>query len=71
MKTIDFYTGKEFYAQDYLGAHIGGGGVTFRTFAPAADSIKLLLNGEASPMHKVEDGNFWEAHVRGVDGLSW
>ena len=66
MKTIDFYTGKEFYAQDWLGAHIEDGGVTFRTFAPAAEAIELLLNGTPHAMRKVEDGNFWEVRVPGA-----
>ena len=36
VNTYNFYTGREFYAQDYLGARMDGHGVTFRTFAPAA-----------------------------------
>ena len=60
VKTYDFYTGREFYAQDFLGAHIVDGGVVFRTFAPAAEAIEVVLDDNPLPMHKIEDGNFWE-----------
>ena len=60
MRTYDFYTGSEFFAQDYLGAHLVDGGVVFRTFAPAAEAIEVVVEGVPHPMHKVEDGNFWE-----------
>lgn len=44
MDKLGFYTGTEFFAQDWLGAHIqADGSVAFRCFAPAADGIELLL----------------------------
>ncbi|MDO4798435.1 MAG: 1,4-alpha-glucan branching protein GlgB [Coriobacteriales bacterium] len=66
METKNFYAGEEFHAHMMLGALRDEGGVTFRTFAPAADGIELLLDGESHPMAKVADGNFWEVRVEGV-----
>lgn len=66
METYNFYTGKEFFVHLYLGAHLTQNGVVFRTFAPAAQQIELLLNGQPQPMHKVQDGNFWELEVKGA-----
>ncbi|RRF89493.1 MAG: 1,4-alpha-glucan branching protein GlgB [Coriobacteriaceae bacterium] len=63
MDIQNFYRGTEFYAQDYLGARPAEKGVVFRTFAPAADGITLLLDGREVPMQRVQDGNFWEAQV--------
>ena len=63
MDTRNFYAGEEFYAHLMLGSHLVEGGVRFRTFAPVADKIELLLEGEAHPMDKVADGNFWEVTV--------
>ena len=66
MNFYGFYTGQEFEAYQYLGAHTVGKGTTFRTFAPAAEKISVI--GEFSdwkeiPMEKVYDGNFWECTV--------
>lgn len=66
MDFYGFYTGKEFEAYQYLGAHVEKEGVVFRTFAPNAKSISLI--GEFSdwqeiPMKKIYDGNFWECFV--------
>ena len=66
MKTYDFYVGNEYFAHEYLGAHLVLGGVTFRTFAPAAESIDLVLDGKSFPMNKIEDGNFWVVFVKGA-----
>ncbi len=60
VNTYNFYTGREFYAQDYLGARLQDGGAMFRTFAPAASQVQLMLNGNPLEMHRVGDGNFWE-----------
>ena len=62
MDFYNFYTGKEFEAQEFLGAHVSKEGTTFRTFAPAAMHIAVI--GEfndwtETPMHKIHDGNFW------------
>ena len=66
MKTYDFYVGNEYFAHEYLGAHLVLGGVTFRTFAPAAESIDLVLDSKHFPMSKIEDGNFWGVFVKGA-----
>lgn len=69
MDFYNFYTGKEFEAYEYLGAHTYFGGVTFRTFAPAATHVSLIgdFNGwQEMPMNKVHDGNFWEISVNGI-----
>ena len=78
MNIQDFYSGHEFFAHTYLGAHLEGEGATFRTFAPAADGIVVLwwpLGDDGEPscdeprtveMHRVEDGNFYEASIPGA-----
>lgn len=66
MDFYGFYTGKIFDAYKYLGAHMDGQGVTFRTFAPSAERVSLIgeFNGwQEQPMNKAYDGNFWECHV--------
>ncbi len=66
MDFYGFYTGKEFEAYRFLGAHVREHGVTFRTFAPAASRISVIgeFNGwTETPMNKVYDGNFWECDV--------
>lgn len=66
MDHYGFYTGKIFDAYEYLGAHIEGNGVAFRTFAPAAGRVSLIgaFNGwREIPMERVHDGNFWTCHV--------
>ena len=64
-----FYTGKEFEAYQYLGAHVLESGTTFRTFAPAAQRVSVIgeFNGwTETPMNRVHDGNFWECTIDGV-----
>ena len=66
MDFYGFYTGTEFHAHEYLGAHVTDDGVVFRVFAPAARGIAVIgefneWNGE--PMHKIYDGNFWECVI--------
>ncbi|MCD7805819.1 MAG: glycogen-branching enzyme, partial [Lachnospiraceae bacterium] len=67
MDLFGFYTGQEFEAYQYLGAHtIWQGGTVFRTFAPSAVSIGVIgefNHWQESPMQKVLDGNFWELTV--------
>lgn len=62
-----FYSGNEFKAYNYLGAHPEGSGFVFRVYAPAAKRIALI--GDFSewkeiPMNKIYDGQFWEVSVK-------
>ena len=64
-----FYTGQEFEAYTYLGAHLEEHGAVFRTFAPNA--LKISVIGEfnhwqETPMEKIYDGNFWECYIENV-----
>ncbi|MCH5342676.1 MAG: 1,4-alpha-glucan branching protein GlgB [Acetatifactor sp.] len=66
MDHYNFYTGKEFEAYRYLGAHTTGNGVIFRTFAPSAEKISVIgefNNWQETPMKKIYDGNFWECTI--------
>ena len=66
MDFYGFYTGKEFEAYCFLGAHVCEKGTVFRTFAPNAQRISLIgeFNGwQETPMQKVHDGNFWECYA--------
>ncbi|MDO5134472.1 MAG: 1,4-alpha-glucan branching protein GlgB [Eubacteriales bacterium] len=69
MDLYNFYTGKEFEAYEFLGAHVFDEGVTFRTFAPAASRISVIgeFNGwTETPMNRICDGNFWECTIYGA-----
>lgn len=66
MDMYGFYTGKMFDAYEFFGCHRCGGGWIFRTFAPAAARISVIgeFNGwNETPMHKIYDGNSWEAEI--------
>lgn len=66
MDYYGFYTGQEFTAYAYLGAHLDGNGAVFRTFAPNALRISVIGDfncWQETPMEKVYDGNFWECRV--------
>lgn len=63
MDMYGFYTGQEFHAYEYLGAHFTAEGVVFRTFAPNALRVSLLLHDAELPMAAVYDGNFYEITV--------
>ncbi len=60
MDFYSFYTGGEFEAYKYLGVHRMGNGWAFRTFAPSASRVELLLEDKVIPMNAVYDGNFYE-----------
>lgn len=66
MDTRNFYAGQDFYAHLMLGASIEEGGVRFRTYAPAAEGVQLVLADKVKDMYKVADGNFWEVTAPGV-----
>ncbi|MBQ9005640.1 MAG: 1,4-alpha-glucan branching protein GlgB [Atopobiaceae bacterium] len=63
MDTHNFYAGEEFYAHLMLGCLRGAHGATFRTFAPAANRVQLVLGGQFMDMNKCWDGNFWELYL--------
>ena len=60
MDFYGFYTGQEFEAYKYLGAHYTKERTTFRTFAPSAAGVELVLNGQGHGMQRAHDGNFYE-----------
>ena len=70
MDFYGFYTGQEFEAYKYLGAHPEMDGQTvFRTFAPEAERIALIgdfNDWQEQEMERVYDGNFWECRVEGA-----
>ncbi|MGR1082672.1 1,4-alpha-glucan branching protein GlgB [Olegusella massiliensis] len=66
MDKQDFYAGREFFAHDFLGAHLSDTGMVWRTFAPSAEGIVVIGDSGEWPMHKIYDGNFWEAEAEGI-----
>lgn len=66
MDMYGFYRGQIFDAYEYLGAHVTGEGVVFRTFAPNAAGVRLLCEGREIPMEAVYDRNFYEATLPGA-----
>ena len=52
--------GKMCIRDRYLGAHYTKERTTFRTFAPSAAGVELVLNGQGHGMQRVHDGNFYE-----------
>ncbi len=78
MDMYGFYTGNVFDAYQWLGAHVEAKGVTFRTFAPGARRVDLILHNQEKcvmdtcrsmekggiiPMFPIYDGNFYEVAV--------
>lgn len=63
-----FYTGKEFDAYKYLGAHLEGKNCTFRTFASEAVGIELAIGDKLIPMNRIYDGNFYELKLKAKAG---
>lgn len=61
-----FYTGQIMDAYEYLGAHYSPEETVFRTFAPAARNVNLLLDGKEMPMSRAGNGQFFELSVPGV-----
>lgn len=69
MDFYSFYTGREFEAYKFLGAHLWERGITFRTFAPSASRVSVIgeFNGwTETPMNRIYDGNFWECTIEGI-----
>lgn len=63
MDMQEFYRGASFDDYRYFGAQRAEKGFVFRTFAPNAAHVGLLLNGTEFPMSKIYDGNVYELHV--------
>ena len=67
-----FHQGKNFKAQDFLGAHkVEDGKYVFRVWAPNAVSIFVVgdfngWNEEASPMGRLNDAGVWETYIDGI-----
>ena len=67
-----FHQGKNFKAQDFLGAHkVEDGKYVFRVWAPNATSIFVVgdfngWNEEASPMGRLNEAGVWETYIDGV-----
>lgn len=75
MNLYEFYTGKEFEAYKYLGAHWEDGELVFRTFAPGAERVSLIAecaDWREMPMYKIHDGNFYECRLSdGYEGMMY
>ena len=74
MDYYNFYTGREFEAYRFLGAHVEGDTVCFRTFAPAAARISVIgdfSSWQEIEMAKIYDGNFWECRVPAKAGMRY
>jgi 1,4-alpha-glucan branching enzyme len=75
MNLGNFYSGREFEAYEYLGAHTVAVGTVFRTYAPAAKAVSVIgeFNGWTdTPMHRTEDGKFWEVWIDSArDGMMY
>ena len=67
-----FHQGRNFKAQDFLGAHkVSDGKYVFRVWAPHAAAVYVVgdfngWNEEHSPMVRLNDAGVWEAYVEGV-----
>ena len=66
MDFYGFYTGQNFDDYTWLGAHLDGNNCTFRTFAPSANNVQLLINGNIYQMNQIYNGNFYEITIDGV-----
>lgn len=66
MDIYAFYTGKDFKAYQWLGAHLTENGAVFRVFAPHAESVGLIgdfKHWTETVMEKVSDGKFYECII--------
>ena len=66
MDFYGFYTGAIFDAYNWLGAHYTQEETTFRTFAPQASGVELVLEDKVIPMEKVYNGQFYEISVENL-----
>lgn len=66
MDYYGFYTGTEFEAHKYLGAHLTEDGVVFRVFAPAAAKITVMgdfNDWNETELNRVYNGQFFEVII--------
>ena len=66
MNYLNFYTGKEFEAHEFLGAHVDDNGVLFRVYAPSASHVAVIgeFNGWTdTDMEPIHDGQFYECRI--------
>ncbi len=67
-----FNKGENARAYEYLGAHfVGEDSVVFRVWAPNAAGVSVVgefngWQGDASPMHRVDDSGVWETTLSGL-----
>ena len=67
-----FHQGKNFKAQEFLGAHkVEDGKYVFRVWAPNAEAVFVTgafndWSEDSSPMYRLNDGGVWEAYIDGV-----
>ena len=66
MDFMGFYTGKIFDAYEWLGCRYENGNTSFRTFAPQASKVELLIDGRTVEMKKTHNGQFFEAILSDV-----
>ena len=61
-----FLEGNSFDAYEYFGAHLGNGGVMFRTYAPNAERVNLFgdfTGWQEVPMEKCRNKGVWEVYL--------
>lgn len=63
MNYYTFYSGNEFEAYKFLGAHKLEKGYVFRIYAPQAKSVSLLINDQEIDMKDIYDHKFFETTV--------
>ena len=69
MDLHDFYTGRTFDAHCLFGAHFEGDCVTFRTYAPGAQTVELIgeFNGwQGMPMTREGQGGIFSCRIQGA-----
>lgn len=75
MNLYEFYSGKEFEAYNFFGAHFDGNRIWFRTFAPNAVGVSLIgqfNNWGELPMYKIFDGSIYECYIdNGWEGMQY
>ena len=66
MDFYGFYTGQVFDAYEWLGAKYTPESTIFRTFAPQAKKVELVLEDRTVPMKQVYNGQFYEAEIENL-----